>query len=80
MGFPRQGHWSGLQFPSPGDLPKPGIKPESPALAGRFFTALWLAAWTLELGDLGLNPTFTTYYYATAGKLLSLSVPPIIFM
>ena len=38
-GFGRQGHWSGLPFPSPGDLPVPGIKPESPALAGGFFTA-----------------------------------------
>ena len=28
----------GLPFPSPGDLPDPGIEPESPALAGRFFT------------------------------------------
>ena len=32
MGFPRQEYWSGLLFPSPGDLPDPGIKPESPAL------------------------------------------------
>ena len=32
MGFPRQEHWSGLPFPSPGDLPNPGIKLESPAL------------------------------------------------
>ena len=32
MGFPRQGHWSGLPFPSPGDLPDPGIKPGCPAL------------------------------------------------
>ena len=39
MGFPRQEHWSGLPFPSPGDLPDPGIKLTSPALAGRFFTA-----------------------------------------
>ena len=38
MGFPRQEYWSGLLFPSPRDLPDPGIKPESPALAGRFFT------------------------------------------
>ena len=29
-------YWSGLPFPSPGDLPKPGIEPTSPALAGRF--------------------------------------------
>ena len=34
----RQEYWSGLPFPSPGDLPSPGIKPESPALAGGFFT------------------------------------------
>ena len=32
MGFPRQ-YWSGLPFPSPGDLPDPGIKPVSLALA-----------------------------------------------
>ena len=32
MEFPKQGYWSGLPFPSPGDLPDPGIKPGSPAL------------------------------------------------
>ena len=32
MGFSRQQYWSGLPFPSPGDLPDPGIKPRSPAL------------------------------------------------
>ena len=32
MGFSRQEYWSGLPFPSPGDLPKPGIEPGSPAL------------------------------------------------
>ena len=32
MVFPRQKYWSGLSFPSPGDLPDPGIKPRSPAL------------------------------------------------
>ena len=31
MGFPRQEYWSGLPFPSPGDLPDPGIEPRSPA-------------------------------------------------
>ena len=35
LGFPRQEYWSGLPFPSPGDLPNPGIKPESSALAGK---------------------------------------------
>ena len=41
MGFSRQEYWSGLQFPTPGDLPNPGIKPmslASPALAGECFT------------------------------------------
>ena len=32
MEFSRQEYWSGLSFPSPGDLPNPGIKPRSPAL------------------------------------------------
>ena len=32
MGFSRQEYWSGLPFPSPGNLPNPGTKPRSPAL------------------------------------------------
>ena len=32
MGFSSQEYWSGLPFPSPGDLPNPGIEPKSPAL------------------------------------------------
>ena len=32
MGFSRQEYWSGLPFPSPGDLPDPGIEPRTPAL------------------------------------------------
>ena len=38
MGFSRPEYWSGLPFPSPGDLPNTGIEASSPALAGRFFT------------------------------------------
>ena len=41
MGFPRQEYWSGLPFPTLGDLPNPGIKLTSLAslaLAGGFFT------------------------------------------
>ena len=41
MGFSRQEYWSGLPFPSPGDLPKPGIKPLDQTrvsrMAGRCF-------------------------------------------
>ena len=52
MGFSRQEYWSALPFPSPGDLPNPGIEPESLtslALAGRSFTtsATWEAPQTL---------------------------------
>ena len=32
MGFSKQEYWSGLPFPSPGDLPDPGIEPGSPTL------------------------------------------------
>ena len=41
MGFPGQEYWSGLLFPTPGDLPAPGIKPTSlvpPCIADVFFT------------------------------------------
>ena len=38
MGFDQREYWSGLPFPSPGDLPNPGIEPASPALASGFFT------------------------------------------
>ena len=38
MGFSKQEYWSGLPFPSPGDLPDPGTEPTSPTLAGGFFT------------------------------------------
>ena len=41
MGFSRQEYWSGLPFPSPGDLPNPGFEPRSPAL--------WADALTAEL-------------------------------
>ena len=38
MGFPRQEYWSELPFPSPGNLPDPGMEPVAPVLAGRFLT------------------------------------------
>jgi len=38
MGFPRQEYWSGLPFPSLGDLPDPGIEPRSPELQADLFT------------------------------------------
>ena len=39
MGFSKQAYWSGLPFPSPGDLPYPGIKSRSPALEADALTS-----------------------------------------
>ena len=39
MGFSRQEYWSGLPFPSPEDLPDPGIEPGSPALQADTLTS-----------------------------------------
>ena len=39
MGFSRQEYWRVLPFPSPGDLPNPGIKPRSPALEADALTS-----------------------------------------
>ena len=52
MGFPRQEYWSGLLFPSPADLPNPGMETVSlmsPALAGGFFTTS--ATWEAHSGS-----------------------------
>ena len=64
MGFSRQEYWSGLPFPSLGDLPNPGIKPVSLvslALAGGFFTTHV----TWEAHICVLSPHFKT------GRLIS---------
>ena len=39
IGFSRQEYWSGLPFPSPGDLPNPGIEPRSPTLQADVLTS-----------------------------------------
>ena len=57
VGFPRQVYWSRLLFPTPGDLPNPGIEPMSPALAGGFFTAVPPGK------PLKLNTSFYFIYY-----------------
>ena len=62
MGFSRQEYWSGLPFPTPRDLPDPGIEPMSlvsPALAGRFFTTStsWEAIDTIHKIDNKWEPT-----------------------
>ena len=65
VGFSRQEYLSGLPFPPPGDLPNPGIQPESPespALAGRFFTTEppglpALGCVTYKMGIITILPT-----------------------
>ena len=60
MGFPRQECWSGLRFPSPGDLPDTGIEPTVPAwlekeMATHSSILAWEIPWTEELGGLQWN-------------------------
>ena len=68
MGFSRQGYWIGLSFPSPGDLPDPGMEPTSlvfPALAGGFFSTNVTheaLAWDMganKTGKIPVLPDFT---------------------
>ena len=64
MGFSRQEFWSGLPFPSPGDLPDPGIEPMSPmspAWASGFFTtsATWEAPHTVYTSQLSIKDSDT---------------------
>ena len=64
MGFSWQEYWSGLPFPTPGDLPDPGIETaslSSPALAGRFFTTR--ATWEAPLKGIMLSETSQTERY-----------------
>ena len=55
MGFPRQEYWSELPFPSPGDLPNPGIEHAFPALAGGFFTS-----WATREAPWGMTASLIT--------------------
>ena len=65
-GFPRQEYWSGLPFPSPGDLPNPGMESVSPALQAD-------SLWSESLGS--PEPTVVTslvfmYVFGRSGSLL----------
>ena len=79
LGFPRQEYWSGLPFPTPGDLPDPGIKPtslESAALApGGFFTTS--ASWEAHVRPSEL--TVSTYISVKCPSFLALPPTPTPF-
>ena len=53
MGFSRQEYWSGLPFPSPGDLPDPRIEPRSPALQADAFPNCHFLSYT-QVSDMAL--------------------------
>ena len=69
MGYPRQEYWRALLFSSPGDLPNPGMEPESlmsPALASGFFTisATWQAQLNISPASHKYKPpTYTGKQY-----------------
>ena len=60
--FSRQEYWSGLSFPSPGDLPNPGIEPRSPTLqADALPSELPMAAPFIE--KITLSPLYSSVTY-----------------
>ena len=65
MEFPRQEYWSALLIPIPRDLPDPGAEhtsPESPALAGRFFTTTPPGTGALVIEELAGGKVCTTSF------------------
>ena len=82
MEFSRQGYWSGLPLPPPGDLPDPGIQPESllsPALAGRFFNTSATWETTIPLLLLLLNPFSRVRLCATPQTAAHQALPSLGF-
>ena len=59
MGFSRQEYWSGLPFPSPGDLPDPGIEPRSPAFQADALTSELWEYWAALIQPLSFRNYFT---------------------
>ena len=82
MGFSRQEYWSGLPLPTLGDLPDPGIEPESlmpPALAGGFFTtnATWEAPFifiSLYYLCISISLLFLSFYLSISVFYFYLSI------
>ena len=74
MGFSQQGYWSGLPFPSPGDLPDSWIESGSPALEADTSTSeppgkllAWLGAFYLFISIFGNHPKDNLIKLVTAG-------------
>ena len=72
MGFSRQEYWSGLPFPSPGDLPNLRVEPGFPALqADSLPTELWGKLWDKPLPLLSSHYFFTRQEYSNSGHHIS---------
>ena len=80
MGFSRQEYWSGLPFPSPRDLPNPGIQPGFPALKADSLPLghkgrMLLRSSSFKHCCLSLAETFIISFLKTASKLISFLYP-----
>ena len=64
MGFPWQEYWSGLPFPSPGGLPKPGIEPGSPHTVGRCIKGSGSEFWEVMDMFIALILVMVSWVYA----------------
>ena len=71
MGFSRQECWSGLPFPSPGDLPDPGIEPGSPASPALQADSFPLSHWGFSFKKSHGHLAFSSRAFLPQGRLLS---------
>ena len=67
MGFSRQEYWSGLPFPSPGNLPYPGIEPRSPTLQADALTSEPRGKWK-GWDNITVVPLKNTWYGEGGGR------------
>ena len=78
MGFSRQEYWSGLPFPSPGDLPDPGIEPGSPTFQADALTSEPPGKPIDEVRNSKLSSrqsSYSVFNRTTSAHLLQISAP-----
>ena len=82
MGFSRQEYWSGLPFPSPEDLPDPGIEPRSPALQADALLSeppgksqfTWIVTVLLAMRVMLMNQQYIVHKMSLRGSLVAQTV------